>query len=204
MRHRKLKGKLGVTRSHREAKLRNMLLALLKHERIKTTATKAKELKRYADQVIQIGKKSGLHATRQARLRVHDKDALKKLFKVYGPRFKDRNGGYTRIFRFGSRRGDAAPMSLIEILPEPGKEKEPRIIKRDRAQKPEGPDAQNPKALKKHAKQEVKRLQAQDQKARAESEQAKQKKNIAQVHKSQGRKTELGTGRSKTSKKGLS
>jgi len=204
MRHRKLKGKLGVTSAHREAMMRNLLLALLKHERIKTTAAKAKFLKRYAEKIIQIGKKDDLPSRRKARISVHDKDMLKKLFTVYGPRFKDRQGGYTRIFKFGNRRGDAAPISMIEILPDPSKENEPRIIKKKRVEEPVGPDAQNPKALKRKAKQEHKHLQAQEQRAKAESKRAKQTPDTVHSHKSQGRKTEMGTGRSKTSKKGLS
>src|SRR3989344_3241631 len=155
MRHRKLRGKLGVTSSHREAMLRNLLLSLLKHEHIRTTVARAKQLKRFADQMNEMGKTNDWGTKRQVRQRVHDKEALSKLFTVYGPRFKDRSGGYTRIFRLDPRRGDAAEMSLIEILPDPKKENEPRIIKREKGKEMTEEKAKAKKEAKK-AKQGAK------------------------------------------------
>ena len=110
MRHLKLRGKLGVPTFHRMAMLRNQLLSLLKHEHIQTTIARAKQLQRFADPIIELGKRNDLFAIRQVRETVNDKDAFQKLFQVYGPRFKDRHGGYTRIFKLGIRHGDAAQM----------------------------------------------------------------------------------------------
>jgi large subunit ribosomal protein L17 len=97
---------------------RNMVTSLLEHERIYTTIPKAKELRRWADWMITLGKRGDLHARRQVLTVVHSKDVLHKLFAEIAPRFQDRQGGYTRIVKAGFRRGDAAPMCLIELLSE--------------------------------------------------------------------------------------
>ncbi|MBI4041155.1 MAG: 50S ribosomal protein L17 [Deltaproteobacteria bacterium] len=205
MRHLKLKGQLGVTSSHRQALLRNLLSGLLQHERIQTTIANAKQLKRFADPIIELGKNPGLNEKRLARQVVHQKDAFEKLFSVYGPRFKTRQGGYTRIFRLGHRHGDNAQMSLIEILPEPHKEKDPRIIKvkGTKAEGAEETEKETLKKKKKEAKKEDKHLKS-EIKAKQEAERAQQAPDVVHSHVSRGRKTDLGTGRSKGSKKGLS
>ncbi len=102
--------------AHRWALMRNLITALLREEKIKTTDPKAKELRRWVDRVITLGKQGTLHARRQVLSIVLDKAVVRKLFDSIGPRFKDRPGGYTRIIKLGIRRGDAAQMSLIELV----------------------------------------------------------------------------------------
>ena len=96
--------------------MRNLITALLREEKIRTTDPKAKELRRWVDRVITLGKRGDLHARRQALSIVQDKAVVRKLFDTIGPRFKDRPGGYTRIIKIGSRHGDAAQMSVIELV----------------------------------------------------------------------------------------
>jgi large subunit ribosomal protein L17 len=116
MRHQKSGRKLNRTSSHRWALIRNLITALLRNEKIKTTDAKAKELRRWADRVITLGKQGSLHARRQVLGIVQDKAVVRKLFDTIAPRFKDRPGGYTRITKIGMRRGDAAPVSIIELV----------------------------------------------------------------------------------------
>lgn len=96
--------------------MRNLITALLREEKIRTTDPKAKELRRWIDRVITLGKRGDLHARRQALSIVQDKSIVRKLFDTIGPRFKDRAGGYTRIIKIGIRRGDAAQMAVIELV----------------------------------------------------------------------------------------
>jgi large subunit ribosomal protein L17 len=114
MRHQKSGRKLNRSGAHRKALLRNLASALIRHEQIRTTDAKAKELRRFADRLVSLGKQATLHARRRAFARVRDRDAVTKLFEVLAPRFRDRPGGYTRIIKLGLRHGDAAPVSLIE------------------------------------------------------------------------------------------
>ena len=123
MRHLKAGRKLGRTTSHRLATLRNMVTSLIEHEKIKTTDAKAKELKRLADKMITLGKRGDLHAVRQAMRVIRDKSVAKKLFDEVAPRFKDINGGYTRVLKYGRRHGDNAPVSIVELTLQ-GKKKE--------------------------------------------------------------------------------
>jgi large subunit ribosomal protein L17 len=116
MRHLKSGRKLNRTSSHRWALMRNLITSLLRDERIQTTDPKAKEVRRWADRVITLGKQGSLHARRQALGIVCDKAIVHKLFDTLAPRFKDRPGGYTRIIKIRRRRGDAAPISLIELV----------------------------------------------------------------------------------------
>jgi large subunit ribosomal protein L17 len=116
MRHQKSGRQLSRNSAHRWALMRNLITALLREEKIKTTDPKAKELRRWADRVISLGKQGTLHARRQVLSIVQDKAVVRKLFDSLGPRFKDRPGGYTRIIKLGIRRGDAAQMSLIELV----------------------------------------------------------------------------------------
>src|SRR6476659_5799209 len=125
MRHLKSGRQLSRNSSHRWALMRNLVTALLRNEKIQTTDAKAKELRRWADRVITLGKQGSLHARRQALSIVQDKAVVRKLFDTLAPRFKDRPGGYTRIIKLGIRRGDAAQMSLIELVGAEG-EKEAR------------------------------------------------------------------------------
>jgi len=116
MRHLKSGRQLSRNSSHRWAMMRNLITALLREEKIRTTDPKAKELRRWVERVITLGKAGSLHARRQALSIVQDKAVVRKLFDTIGPRFKDRPGGYTRIIKIGIRRGDAAQMSVIELV----------------------------------------------------------------------------------------
>lgn len=118
MRHRKSGVKLNRTGSHRQAMFRNMVTSLLKHDRIRTTDAKAKELRRWADHVITLAKRGDLHARRQALAIVREKAVVHKLFREAPGRFADRSGGYTRVVKIGPRPGDAAPMSVVELTGE--------------------------------------------------------------------------------------
>ena len=116
MRHRIAHRKLNRTASHRKAMFANMSASLIEHEQIVTTLPKAKELKPIMDKLITLAKKGDLGSRRLAIARTRDKDMVKKLFDVLGPRYKDRNGGYTRVLKAGFRYGDNAPMAVIELV----------------------------------------------------------------------------------------
>ena len=119
MRHRQSNRKLNRTTSHRLAMFRNMANSLLRHEVIKTTLPKAKELRRFAEPLITLGKTPSLSNRRLAFDRTRDRDIVVKLFDELGPRFQKRNGGYLRILKYGFRQGDNAPMALVELLDRP-------------------------------------------------------------------------------------
>ena len=123
MRHGKSGKKLGRTSSHRKAMLRNMVTSLFKYEKIETTDSKAKELRKVADKMVTLGKRGDLHARRQALSYVRDGEVVGKLFSDLSERFRERNGGYTRIVKTGFRVGDNAPMSIIELTAEVKKAK---------------------------------------------------------------------------------
>lgn len=116
MRHLKSGKRLGVTTSHRKAMMRNLVTSLLEHGEIKTTITRAKEMRKYLDKMIGLGKKGSLHARRQALAFVKSKDVVAKLFEEYGPLYAERNGGYSRIYKLGNRLGDNAQMALIQLV----------------------------------------------------------------------------------------
>ncbi|MEO1609826.1 MAG: 50S ribosomal protein L17 [Pseudomonadota bacterium] len=116
MRHRKIGRRFSRDAGHRQAMFSNMAAALIKHEQIVTTLAKAKDLKRVMDKYITLAKKGGLHSRRQAAARLRDEDMVKKLFDILGPRYKDRNGGYTRVLKAGFRYGDSAPRAVIELV----------------------------------------------------------------------------------------
>ncbi len=119
MRHRLGLRKLNRTSSHRLAMLRNMTVSLLRHEVIKTTLPKAKELRRVAEPILTLGKNPSLANRRLAFSRLRDREMVVKLFNELGPRYAARNGGYSRILKFGFRKGDNAPMALVELLDRP-------------------------------------------------------------------------------------
>lgn len=116
MRHNLSGRKLGRTTAHREAMLNNMVTSLFEHEKIKTTVTKSKELRRTAEKLITIAKRGDLHSRRLVAKKVRSDEVLKKLFDNIGPRYANRSGGYTRIIKLGPRFGDGAPMSVIELV----------------------------------------------------------------------------------------
>lgn len=115
MRHMKRGKKLGRNASHRKALMRNMAVSLFRHERIETTEAKAKVLRSFAERIITLAKRGDLHARRLVATDINDKQMVQKLFQDLGPRFAERNGGYTRVLKLGHRKGDAAPMALIEL-----------------------------------------------------------------------------------------
>lgn len=116
MRHGVAGRKLGVTSSHRLAMLRNMAVALLKHEQITTTLPKAKELRPVTERLITLGKRGGLHAKRLAHAQLRDDAIVNKLFGSLADRYRNRAGGYTRVLKAGVRHGDAASMAIIELM----------------------------------------------------------------------------------------
>jgi large subunit ribosomal protein L17 len=119
MRHRLGLRKLNRTSSHRLAMFRNMTVSLFRHELIKTTLPKAKELRRVAEPILTLGKTPSLTNRRLAFARLRDREMVTKLFDELGPRYAARNGGYLRILKFGFRQGDNAPMALIELMDRP-------------------------------------------------------------------------------------
>jgi len=116
MRHRKSGRRLGRNSSHRKALFRNMVTSLMDHELIQTTDAKAKELRGIADRMITLGKRGDLHARRQAEAVIKDKAVTLKVFGELAERYRERPGGYTRIIKVGNRVGDAAPVSIIELV----------------------------------------------------------------------------------------
>ena len=116
MRHRKKGKELSRTATHRKALLRNLATSLFRHERIETTTAKAKELRPYAERLITLARRGDVHSLRLAGRKIQDREVLGKLFKDIAPRFGERPGGYTRILKLGHRKGDAAEMSLIELV----------------------------------------------------------------------------------------
>ena len=116
MRHRKMGRKLGRTSAHRKALFSNQATALFEHEQIRTTLPKCKELRRVTEKLITLAKRGDLHARRHAARIVHNHYVLQKLFDELGPRYQDRNGGYTRIVRGDVRRGDGAQMAYIQLV----------------------------------------------------------------------------------------
>jgi large subunit ribosomal protein L17 len=116
MRHGKVYRKFNRTAEHRRAMFANMCAALIKHEQITTTLPKAKDLRPVVEKLITLGKRGGLHARRLAIAELRDTGMVKKLFDVLAPRYKERNGGYTRIVKAGFRYGDNAPVAVIEFV----------------------------------------------------------------------------------------
>ena len=116
MRHRRSGRKLNRTSSHRKAMFANMAVALLKHEQIRTTLPKAKDLRRVTDRMITLGKRGNLHSRRRALATLQDTQLVGKLFGTLAERYKERHGGYTRVLRDGFRYGDSAPMAVIELV----------------------------------------------------------------------------------------
>lgn len=140
MRHGMKHRKLNRTSTHRTAMFANMAAALVKHEQIKTTLPKAKELRKIVDRLITLGKKGTLADRRLAAGRIRDDEMVKKLFDVLADRYKERNGGYTRVLKAGFRYGDAAPMAIIELVDRDvtakGKDSGPSSFEEDFAEEP--------------------------------------------------------------------
>jgi large subunit ribosomal protein L17 len=116
MNHGKTHRKFNRRSDHRRSMLANLAASLIKHEQIVTTLPKAKDLRPAVEKLVTLGKRGGLHARRQAIAQMRDMAMVKKLFDVIGPRYKDRNGGYTRVLKAGFRYGDSAPVAVIEFV----------------------------------------------------------------------------------------
>ncbi len=116
MRHRMAGRSLGRDKDHRRALFRNLITELLRHERIETTEAKAKAIRADAEKMITLAKRGDIHARRLAARTITDPDVTKKLFEKLGPRYKERAGGYTRLFKVGPRLGDAAPVVIMELV----------------------------------------------------------------------------------------
>jgi large subunit ribosomal protein L17 len=138
MRHRNAGRKLGVTTQHRNAMFANMAAALIKHEQIKTTLPKAKELRPVVEKLVTLSRKNDLAARRLAMSRLRDETQVKKLFEVIGPRYADRPGGYTRVLKAGFRHGDNAAMAFVEFVDRDpdakGQDSGPVIAREDEAE----------------------------------------------------------------------
>ena len=172
MRHLKSGRILGRTTAHRKALFRNMVTALIRRERIRTTLAKAKELRSHVEKTITLGKKGTLHAKRLARKVVVEKEAFSKLFGLLSERYAKRSGGYTRIIKIGNRRGDDAPMAFIELVDREGeapaaKAEKKAAPKKDTAKKPEKKAEAKPEKEKKTDKKAVKETKTKKKPAEA-------------------------------------
>ena len=136
MRHRRRRGKLARPAAHRVALLRNLVTSLLDHELIETTEPRAKELKRVADQMITLGKRGDLHARRQAAAFIRERDVVTKLFDDLAVRYAKRPGGYTRVLKSRIRVGDAAPLSIVELVDRVTDDKAKKPVPEKKAAKP--------------------------------------------------------------------
>ncbi len=158
MRHKRIGRKLGVTTKHRKAMFRNMVTDFFRFDKIKTTDTRAKELRRIAEKLITLAKDGSLHKRRQAAAYIRDNEVLKKLFDEIAPKFKDRPGGYTRITKLGFRRGDSSPISIIELVEEefkPKKKKAKAAPKKKETQASETEAAAKAKSSKKESAEDL-------------------------------------------------
>jgi large subunit ribosomal protein L17 len=186
MRHHVAHHRLGRGTSHREAMMRNLAMALFRHERIHTTFPKARALRPYAERLITLAKRGGLHARRLAARDIQDHEILQKLFLELSDRFRTRPGGYTRIMKLGVRRGDNADMSLIELVdakvraPEPIKEEVAKAEKAAKAPKAEKPtkvkEEKKAAAPKKAEKAEKKTVAKEEKKAAKKADEKPAKK----------------------------
>ena len=138
MRHGVAGVKLGRTPAHRRALFRNLVTALLEHGTVRTTDAKAKELRRWGDRMITLGKQNTLHARRRAATIIQRRSVLKKLFDEVAPRFDGRQGGYTRVVKLGMRRGDAAPLSIVELVEQAGAKAEKAAPKKPQRRRDQG------------------------------------------------------------------
>ena len=163
MRHRKATLKLNRTSSHRDAMFRNMVTSLFKHQRIRTTDVKAKELRRWADNLITLAKRNDVHARRQALSIIREKEVVHKLFAEASEKYGSRSGGYTRIVKLGRRPGDASPISMVELIFSVDEKKKKT---KKKAKSPSG----QKKIEKKKAKEEIKTPETEMEKSKAEED----------------------------------
>lgn len=196
MRHLKARAKLNMTASHRKALFRNLANALFEHERIKTTNPKAMELRRVAERLITLAKKNDTHTMRLAFAFLRNKEMVKKLFSEIGARYTDINGGYTRVVKIGRRKGDAAPMAIIELTQRKEEEEKEKKVEAKKA-KEKGPKAQGKtketKQKETKAKDEKPKKEAKSRRAKtkeAEAEDAEKKPRARKAKKTESEGTE--------------
>ncbi|UCD33079.1 MAG: 50S ribosomal protein L17 [Desulfobacterales bacterium] len=156
MRHRRARLKLNRTSSHRKAMFRNMVTSLFKHERIRTTDVKAKELRRWADNLITLAKRGDLHARRKALSIIREKDVVYKLFDEASEKYGAVSSGYTRIIKLGRRSGDAAPISMVELISKEESKKKKKTKKKKKVKAPVEEKKVAEKKREKVDKEEVK------------------------------------------------
>ena len=194
MRHLKARTKLNMTASHRKALFRNLAIALFDHERIKTTNSKAMELRRVAERLITLAKKNDNHAMRLAFAFLRNKDMVKKLFTEIGSRYTDINGGYTRVVKIGRRKGDAAPMAIIELTQRKEEEPEKKAEgKKAKEKKPKTAKTKEVKPREGKAKEEKPKKEAKPTKAKAketETEAGEKKPRARKAKKTESEGTE--------------
>ncbi len=157
MRHQAHHGRLGVQPAHRRAMIRNMVTSLLKHERVKTTKSRAKEVRRYAEKMITIAKKETLASKRHVLSFVRERDVVNKLFQTIIYRYAERKGGYTRILKLGNRKGDGAEMVFLELVDRviPETPTETKTEKKEKTATPDQASAENKGGSKKKQKEPV-------------------------------------------------
>jgi len=173
MRHLKARTTLNMTASHRKALFRNLANALFEHERIKTTNPKAMELRRVAERLISLAKRNDNHSMRLAFAFLRNKEMVKKLFAEIGSRYTDINGGYTRVVKIGRRKGDAAPMAIIELTQRKEEEKEKKAEgKKAKEKKPKAAKTKEVKPREEKAKEEKPKKEAKPRKAKAKETEA--------------------------------
>jgi large subunit ribosomal protein L17 len=187
MRHLKARTKLNMTASHRKALFRNLANALFDHERIKTTNPKAMELRRVAERLITLAKKNDSHAMRLAFAFLRNKDMVKKLFSEIGSRYVDIHGGYTRVVKVGRRRGDAAPMAIIELTQRKEEEREKKAEgKKAKEKKPKAAKAKEAKVKGEKPKKEAKPAKAKAKETEADTTGKKPRTRKARKAESEG------------------
>ena len=178
MRHGKKTKKLGRTKSHRKAMLANMAASLFLYHVIKTTEAKAKEVRKLVDKLITLAKRGDLHAHRQVYDVIKDRKLVKKLFDEIAPKLMDREGGYTKVLKLGTRRGDGASLSVVKLLVErpPVEEKEGKKGKpKKEAKPPKEAEVKAPKEkkIKEKAKEEPKEVEEEEEESEVEEEKEK-------------------------------
>ncbi len=187
MRHGKRVKKLGRTKSHRRAMLANMAASLFMYRMIETTEAKAKEVKKLAEKLITLAKRGDLHAHRQVYDVIRDRKLVKKIFDEIAPKFDDREGGYTRVVRLGVRKGDGAPVSVVELLIE----KPPKEEKKGKKEK--APKKIKPEKIKeaKPAEEKRERVETKDREVKKEEEETeKEEKESKEGEETDSEKTE--------------
>jgi large subunit ribosomal protein L17 len=190
MRHLKAGTKLNMTASHRKAVFRNLANSLFEHERIKTTNPKAMELRRVVERLITLSKRNDTHAIRLAFAFLRSKETVKKLFTDIGARYKEINGGYTRVVKMGRRKGDAAPMAIIELTQRKEKEKEKeKKAEEKKAKAKKGQEKKSREAKPKEAKPKEEQAKKEKPKKEAKPRKTKTKEAEAGTTKPSARKT---------------